>query len=245
MGPDDDTNGELNFPVLPPCTPEQARQAILNSQIGLGKSLMDQFPKSPMPGLASALSAEPLTFPQGPRSPGLASGLAGQGITSVSGCDPRLVDVTTDPKTPAYQTAQGTVIQMNKPAPDTTLPWGAGLDHLIQFADNTGLDSVKITGGSEANGHSTNPNDAHPLNHAIDVSADTPLDNEAIRQAALAAGYTHGIYEIEPGGIKHWHLQVGPDNIKNAEAYDLNNGPIRTKDHTQAEKQSNSDDEGR
>ena len=247
MGPDDDSDLASSLstvstraPFLPPCTPEQAQQAIRNSQLGLGTSLMGQFLPNPTSGLASILGSS-LSFPQGPKPPGLAAALAGQGITSVPGCDPRLVSVTTNPARPAFQTAQGTVIQMNKPAPATSLPWGEGLDRLIKFADGTGLDSVEITGGTEAAEHTSNS--AHPANHGIDVSAKNPLNNAAVRQAALDAGYTHGVYEIRPDGSKHWHLQVGPENIKNAAAYELSNGPIRTKDYTQGAASSQCDDE--
>ena len=217
-------------PFLPPCTPAQANQALQTLPRGLGLGLLGSASPNDVEGLGAAL--------RGARPIGLAGDLAFNGVTSLPDCDPRLVNVTTDPSTPSFQTARGTIIKMNKPAPDTTLPWGEGVDRLVKFADNTGLQSVDISGGTESKDHS--PNGAHPANGAIDVSASNPLSDEAVRQAALAAGYTHGMFEIRPGGkpgdppVRHWHLQVGPANIINAPAYDLAKGPIKTKDYTQA-----------
>lgn len=232
MDPDEDTDPQAQSstissrpPYLPPCTPGQALDAILATP--------------PTSGLASDMVSG---VQSGKATPyGLASDLLQHGITSIPGCDPRLVNVTTDPSKPSFQTAKGTVIQMNKPAPGTSLPWGAGLDRLISFADNTGQDMVKISGGTEASGSGPSsahtPNSVHPLNLAIDVPVGQGLDGVTVRNAALAAGYTHGIHEIKPDGASHWHLQVGPANIRNPSDYDLRNGPIRTKDYTQEKPQ--------
>lgn len=236
MAQDDDTDPKFEdissrSPFLPPCTPAQANAALQNQLPGLGSGLAGLAPANTMGGLAADLGAAPLVFPHF-QAPGLASQLAGRGITAVSGCDPRLVNVTTNAATPSFQTANGTIITMNKSAPNTTLPWGEGLDRLIKFADGTGLDSVKISGGTEladAKGNLLHsPNSDHPKNLAIDVSGSNDLDDETVRRAALAAGYTHGMYEIKPDGTEHWHLQVGPDNIHNAQKYDLNAGPMKT-----------------
>lgn len=209
-------------PFLPPCIPAQANQAPGNPALGLAHGLFGRASNGPAQGLGATLAGIPPT--------GLAGDLAWNGITSVPNCDPRLANVTANPQAPSFRTANGTVIKMNKPGPDTTLPWGEGLDRLIKFADGTGLDTVKISGGTEAKGHT--PNSEHPNNHAIDVAGDNDLDDEIVRRAALDAGYTHGMYEVKPDGSTHWHLQVGPDNIINAPAYDLRKGPMKIKVYT-------------
>lgn len=235
MAQDDDNNLANNLstissraPFLPPCTPAQANQALQNPPAGLGYGLLGRA-NSAIPGLGAALHGLP--------SPWLAGDLAASGITSLPDCDPRLVNVTTDPGTPSFQTAQGTIIKMNKPGPLTTLPWGQGLGRLVKFADGTGLNTVEISGGTEPSqiGQTVlhSPDSLHGPNLAIDVSGTNKLDDETVRRAALDAGYTHGMYEVRPDGSKHWHLQVGPDNIVNAPAYDLAKGPMKTKVYPQ------------
>ena len=225
-------------PYLPPCTPEQARAALGGAMPGLGYVL--QSPAMPrIPGMADVLGPRPQVYP---KIPSLAAGLQAQGIWSLPNCDPRLVDVTRQMAKPQFQTPKGTVITLNKPGPDTLLPQGEGLDLLIRFADILGPSEVVISGGAEVADsrgkplHS--PDSAHGGGKAIDVSASNDTDDESVRKAALASGYTHGIFEIRPGNrpgdppVKHWHLQVGPENISDAELYDLRRGPIRTKDYT-------------
>jgi hypothetical protein len=144
--------------------------------------------------------------------------------------DPRLTDVTVDPSQPAYQTLKGTVIKLNKQAPATVLPYGDALDNLIAFADATGKKRVWLTGGAETSGHSTNS--FHGLDKAIDVRdlgapLNDAMDDETVRNAALAAGYTHGVREVGNAAYPHWHLQIGAGNGLGPE-YDLSKGPIKT-----------------
>ena len=88
--------------------------------------------------------------------------MAAGGIPNVPGGDmdggPRpanLENIKTVEETPEYQTDEGTVIRLNS-LTRTTPPEGAGLEALIVFVDESGLDTVLITGGSEAIGHSAN-----------------------------------------------------------------------------------------
>jgi hypothetical protein len=230
--PDNDPNISSAPMRLPPITPAQARQALL-SPAAQDYALMHGVPLQD-PGLAHALvNGNPIpSFPY----QGLAKDLQDHGITSLPYADPRLVNVTTDPSRPAFQTAGGTIIQMNHPSPRTMLPFGDALGQLTTLADKLGVPSIKINGGSEAARHSANPADAHGANKAIDVAPFAPVLNvsdDRVKQAALAAGYTHGMWEINPGRL-HLHLQTGPENIKgNPGDYDLSNpGPIGIKDYT-------------
>ena len=231
MGPNDQIADDQDEPLsscppfLPAGTLLQMQQPQGFGRFGLGGALTGITPSLLGTGLAGALGAQNTPLPNG-----LADALMGQQAPKPQSYNPKLMDMTMDLSKPTYLTANGTQIQMNKPAPATTLPWGDGLDRLIKFADSTGVNTVKISGGTEAKGHRSNS--AHPENLAIDVSADNDLDDDTVRKAALAAGYTHGMYEIRPGGVKHWHLQVGPENIRNASQYDLRKGPIRTVDYT-------------
>jgi hypothetical protein len=229
-------------PYLPPITPKQAMDALF-SPASLNYALLHDLPQSHGLGLAQVL-----TYGTPQRTSlyqGLAKDLQDHGITSWPGADPRLLNVTTDPKAPAFQTAGGTTIQMNKPSPYTTLPWGQGLDRMIKFADGTGAKTVTITGGTEGTVrmpdgnlkdlHSANS--LHSRNQAIDMRPDTNISDDTLKQAALNAGFTHGMHEIKGDGI-HLHFQVGPDNILgNPDVYDLRNpGPIGLKDYTKIEK---------
>ena len=199
----------------------------LVAQSGLGDSLLGGGPAVSLPGLAGALDPGTAGFVL---QPGMADALKPyRGVLSPD--DPsKLTDITKDPAKPTYLTPNWTAIEMNKPAPGTVLPNGAGLNRLIKFADTTGLNSIRITGGAEGSGHTQNS--VHGSGNAIDVGVDPHLDNDAVRRAALAAGYTHGIYEIKPGQAPHWHLQYGSENIINAGEYDLTHGPIKTRDYT-------------
>ncbi len=239
MTPDDETYGEgygrinSRIPTLPPTTRQQAIDALL-SPLGLASSLIHS-PVPTQPGLGSMLGYDgPMATPL----PGLAGALVNHGITTLPDSDPRLVNMTTDPQHPAFQTAKGTVINVNHPRPDspdpkaigTFLPWGDNLDHLVRTADAVG--GITLNGGSEANGHKESPLDAHHRNLAIDVAWDPKLDPETLRRAAMSAGYTHGIYEGN-----HWHFQVGPDNIKDdPSVYELSAGPIRPTGYTKKQK---------
>ena len=148
-------------PYLPPTTGRQTLDALLGPA-GLASLLTHPEP-TPTQGLASALGYEgPMLL----QHPGLAGALLDRGITALPGSDPRLVNVTSDRSQPAFQTANGTVIHVNKPAPrkqdeeGTSLPWGEGLDHLIKFEDQMkGVPT--LTGGTETYPHSSNPLDAH------------------------------------------------------------------------------------
>lgn len=230
--PDCDPTISSKPPYLPPITPAQARQALLSPE-SQSYALMHGVSLQHGMGLAQALvNGSPI--PTTPNQ-GLAKDLQEHGITSWPDADPRLVNVTTDPSTPAFQTAGGTTLQMNHPAPRTTLPYGPNLNALITFADKLGAPSIKINGGSEAGGHSKNPLDAHPADEAIDVAPFAPVLNvsdDQLKQAALAAGYTHGMWEVRPGAA-HLHLQIGPENISSPDGYDLSKpGPIGIKDYT-------------
>jgi len=239
MDPEDDEPANQNPyissrpPFLPPTTKAQAMQALLSTD-----SLMHALMHPVQPGLPEILLQGTGLTPA--HSDSLAGALASHGITSLPDSDPRLVNITTDPCRPAFQTAKGTVIHMNKAGPQTTLPWGQGLERLIRFADQTGAPTVTVNGGSEAQGHGASPLDAHPRNLAIDVAPDPKVSEAVLKQAALAAGYTHGIREIRPGGVVHYHFQVGPENIKgDPRLFDLGNaGPIGTKDYTKAQSPS-------
>jgi hypothetical protein len=231
--PDCDPTISSRAPYLPPITPKQAIQALLSPE-SQNYALLHGLLLPHGSSLAQALvNGSPV-----PTSPyqGLAKDLQDHGITSLPYADPRLVNVTTDPSKPAFQTAGGTTIQMNHQGPRTMLPYGANLDALTTFADKLGLPSIQINGGSEAAGHSVNPTDAHGANKAIDVAPIGPVPNlsdDKLKQAALAGGYTHGMWEIRPGAM-HLHLQMGPENIKgNPDDYDLSHpGPISVKDYT-------------
>ena len=255
MNPEDNEAADQNPiissrpPFLPPATRKQALDALLSPD-SLSYALIHPVQPWHEPGLAESL-VQGMPQQQTPES-GLAGALASHGITSLPGADPRLVNMTQDPAKPTFETGKGTVIRMNKPAPPlevmqpgntqsgTTLPWGAGLDRLIRFADGTGRGEVMVTGGTEgsnpnatARQHSANPLDCHHRNCAIDVAPDPRVSEDMLKKAALAAGYTHGIREVTSKGT-HFHLQVGPDNIKEDPAlFDLtNDGPIRTRDYT-------------
>jgi hypothetical protein len=211
MDPDDEfanTHPLLNCrsPFLPPTTPEQAIGALLSPDT-LASSLLHPVPMQP--GLGAMLGYEGPS-PKAPSS--LGGALLQHGVTSLPGSDPRLVNISTDAKHPAYVTPNGTTINVNKAAPPpddpkggTSLPWGEGMDRLTKLADATGLDSITLTGGTET-GHKANN---HQSNLAVDLRLDPRLTADVMKKAALAAGYTHVIPEAD-----HWHLQVGPQGIK-------------------------------
>lgn len=74
------------------------------------------------------------------------------------------------------------------------------------------------------------------MDKGIDVAPFAPalnVSDDQLKQAALAAGYTHGMWEIRPGAM-HLHLQTGSENIKgNPDDYDLSNpGSIGVMDYT-------------
>src|SRR5690348_7743902 len=142
--PDCDPTISSKPPYLPPITPSQARQALLSPD-SLNYALMHGVALTHGTGLAQAL-VNGTPIPATPNQ-GLAKDLQDHGITSWPDADPRLVNVTTDPSTPAFQTAGGTTIQMNHPAPRTTLPYGPNLNALTTFADKLGVPSIKINGG--------------------------------------------------------------------------------------------------
>ncbi len=123
----------------------------------------------------------------------------------------KLKNVTKNKLYPAYETPQGTIIQLN--GLRTKLPSGETRQALTKFADETGLKSVLITGGAEAKGHSKGS--FHGKNLAIDVAGSSfnKLSHEEARQAAHKAGFTHGLYEDFKGYKKdHWHFQIGAGN---------------------------------
>ena len=234
MDPDDsDTNTAIGAwgslpPYLPPCTPgELAAPGIASLLMGSQAASIGQ---GMSPILTGGTSDDPMA--------GMAALLLNQHNQTQSknqaaadgSCDPRLTDVTDNTVQPAYQTPKGTIIQLNKPAPATVLPYGDALDNLIAFADATGKKRIWITGGAERKRHSTNS--FHDLDKAIDVrDQGTPfsdgMDDETVRNAALAAGYTHGVREIGSDAHPHWHLQIGAGNGLGPE-YDLSKGPIKT-----------------
>lgn len=122
-----------------------------------------------------------------------------------------LIDVTTNKLYPAYKTPKGTIIQLN--GTKTHLPTGATLSALVSFADETGLKTVIITGGSEPTGHSKGS--FHGKNLAIDVAGKkfNKLSHADALVAAKKAGFTHGAYEDFRGtGRDHWHFQIGIGN---------------------------------
>lgn len=124
---------------------------------------------------------------------------------------PQLKDITTNKLYPAYKTAKGLIIQLN--GTKTLLPKGDTLIALIKFADECGLKSVIITGGSEAVGHSKGS--FHGKGLAIDVAGTkyNNLTHSAALLAAQKAGFTHGAYEDFAGTRKdHWHFQIGAGN---------------------------------
>lgn len=109
-------------------------------------------------------------------------------------------------------TKKGTIIQLNS-AKYTKLPTGATLDALITFVDDSGLETVVISGGSERQRHSDKS--FHYKNLAIDVAGPSfnKLTNETVRSAANKAGFTHVVFEDRPGtNSDHWHLQIGAGN---------------------------------
>lgn len=124
---------------------------------------------------------------------------------------PKLKDVTTNPLYPAYKTEKGTTIQLNSKR--TLLPKGKTLWALVKFVDASGLNTVVITGGAEATGHSQGS--FHGKNLAIDVAGlkFNKLTHEKAKDAALKAGFTHGVYEDFRGSNRdHWHFQIGVGN---------------------------------
>lgn len=229
MGPEDDGYAGITpnpfistrIPLgYPPCTPAQAEQALANASFDTVHQLVDHPPTAASQGLAAQL----LGLDQAPPPHTLAGQLLAQGITSLPDCDPRLINVTTHPDTPTFQTAKGTLIQMNKPAPATTLPWGTGINRLVSVADNLGSSMPIFSGGTEQTGHSVNS--LHQNNNALDISGRNPaLLGEVVRQAALAAGFPYGVFEANKN---HWHIQTTPDNMKDAEQYDLRKWPIKS-----------------
>lgn len=132
-------------------------------------------------------------------------------MTTLTTSSSGLTTITTNILYPAYKTKKGTTIQLN--GLKTVLPDGETLKALITFADESGLKSVLITGGSEASGHSKAS--FHGKNLAIDVAGkkfNTLSDTDAIN-AAKKAGFTHGVYEDFRGtGKDHWHFQIGAGN---------------------------------
>jgi hypothetical protein len=226
-------------PYKPPITQKQAlellKQANDPSRQGMAALLLH--PKPILgEGLASMLGYE---GPVPLHHPGLAGALLDKGITSAPDADPRLLNVTTDPQHPMFQTANGTRIAINKPAPNTMLPWGENLDRLINVANKI-PNEITLTGGTEVmckqddgtwkHCHGASALDAHTNNNAI--------DEPSLRRAAMDAGYTHAILEKDKDGVLHWHFQKGRDNIK-PEAVDLYrlNGedPIRMKLYNRGE----------
>lgn len=122
-----------------------------------------------------------------------------------------LKDVTTNKLYPAYKTQKGTIIQFN--GTKTHLPTGATLSSLVTFADECGLKTVIITGGSETTGHSKGS--FHGKNLAIDVAGIkfNKLSHSKALEAAKKAGFTHGVYEDFRGTNRdHWHFQIGIGN---------------------------------
>jgi len=125
-------------------------------------------------------------------------------------CDP-LKETTTNPNWPTYETEGGTTVATN--GPQTVIPSGTTADATAQFADNTGLDVVVVTGGSELTDHS--PNSFHYTNSALDVAGPkfNDLSDQDVLSAAQDTGFTHVVYEDFPGENKdHWHLQIGAGN---------------------------------
>lgn len=124
---------------------------------------------------------------------------------------PVLKDITTNKLYPAYKTPKGKTIQMN--GTKTVLPTGATLSAMVDFVDGCNLNTVIISGGNEAAGHSAGS--FHGINKAIDVAGkkfNKLTDDEALK-AAKAAGFTHGVYEDFRGTKKdHWHFQIGSGN---------------------------------
>lgn len=120
-------------------------------------------------------------------------------------------DITTNKLYPAYKTAKGTTVQLN--GTRTVMPTGDTLQALITFADESGLKTVLITGGSEPTGHSKDS--YHGKNLAIDVAGMkfNKLTHDQALKAARKAGFTHGVYEDFRGtGRDHWHFQIGAGN---------------------------------
>ncbi len=206
----------------PPCTPAQAEQALVSASFDSAHQFLDHPPNAASQGLAAQL----LGLDQAPPPHTLAGQLLAQGITSLPDCDPRLINVTTHPDTPTFQTAKGTLIQMNKPAPATTLPWGTGIDRLVSVADNLGVPKPIFSGGTEPSGHSTDSE--HYDNNALDISGMNKqygLTDDMVRQAAVAAGFPYGFFEANKN---HWHIQTTANNVKDADLYDLRHWPMKS-----------------
>ncbi len=135
--------------------------------------------------------------------------------------------ITTNKLYPAYKTIKGTIIQLN--GTKTHLPTGATLSALATFADECGLKTVIITGGSEPTGHSKGS--FHGKNLAIDVAGMkfNKLTHSKALTTAKKAGFTHGIYEDFSGTDRdHWHFQIGSGNGL-GEIHSLNNPQIYIK----------------
>ncbi|MFT7259335.1 MAG: hypothetical protein ACI9MS_001193 [Glaciecola sp.] len=123
---------------------------------------------------------------------------------------PQLKDITRNKLYPAYKTVKGLAIQLN--GTKTLLPKGDTLSALITFADECGLKTVIITGGSESR-HSKGS--FHGKGLAVDVAGTkyNNLTHSAALLAAKKAGFTHGAYEDFTGSRKdHWHFQIGAGN---------------------------------
>ena len=124
---------------------------------------------------------------------------------------PVLKDVTTNKLYPAYKTQKGIIIQLN--GLKTVLPSGATLAALVKFADECGLKTIIITGGAEKTGHSSGS--FHGKDLAIDVAGKkfNKLTDEQARNAALKAGFTHGVvvFRILCHFFKLWQKEMTYD----------------------------------
>lgn len=207
-------NGNRQTGATPP---QSLPQLLAGGALQGANNLLQPYGSTPTPGLQSPPWLPPQRLPVGAPTPAPAPDWAGK-LTPA----PRALAA------PAYQTANDTIIQLNKNVPATLLPTGDTLDKLIKFADNTGVGGVMLTGGAEKSGHSDDS--LHYVDKAVDIGgpAWTPgLNDDNVRKAALAAGFTHGVYEIK-NGATHWHLQVGPGNNLGDE-HDLSKYPMQTK----------------
>ena len=111
----------------------------------------------------------------------------------------------------------------------TATLWAHTLSALATFANECGLKTVLITGGSEPTGHSKGS--FHGKNFAIDVAGMrfNKLTHSEALTAAKKAGFTHGIYEDFSGtGRDHWHFQIGIGNGL-GENHSLNNSKLYVK----------------
>ncbi len=139
---------------------------------------------------------------------------------------PCVINITTDPNHPKYLTANGTIIELNKGAPDTVLPTGATLTALILLADASGLVTLLVTGGAETISHSSNS--FHYQGLAVDIAG--PLFNNLTQAEMLEAvsdsGFTHIVFENKVNNFSdHWHLQIGAGNGLDSQ-YSVDNSSI-------------------